>query len=1064
MADQRKPPQIGNRDMNRIAALVALAGIASVATLAHGQTTYNFNGTPLFVPDSPAAAVTASTDAITGSGAIVSVTCSVEWGPRHTWGGDVDLLLTFTPTGGAPVTVFLQNNIGGGNDLFGTYIFDDAATANFGSIVAGGAQVPGTYRAMSAAAVPVSLTTAFAGLPLAGTWTLTAQDFVGGDTGTIANASVTVVGGTAPVPPSGSAPNVTLSRGAPGTTAPYGVVLTARPTPGANPNSAITSVRANITSLGIAGGASAQMYDDGSNGDAVAGDNIYSLLVTPAGSLAAGDYAVSYTVRDALNRTGTFSNTVTVNDVPVADFGTLAFNGTATEQTSTAETGKAAWFKFNTNIAATDPDAYVDINVTANSGFTDTYMAVFAADGTFLVSDDDDGAGLFSQISFGRTIPARPAGPNFARTPQGQDGSLVAGEYYIAVVQYFSTFSSPFGFSNVNTLANTATVSIEASNQGPAPINPTITGNFLPASRVDGLPVVQNTSLLRATVVAGQFPVSSGITVTAPLASLGLAGTATLLDDGTGGDEAAGDGIYSATINVAALAAGSYTVPVTVNDAEGRSASVDVAFAVTSVTALGTITGTMQTSGSANNGGATAWFSLNNQVDASDPNGWLDLWVSASSGFGDSIIALFDASGNVIATDDNDGPGLLSQLSFGRTAPARIRTGATNGIGQDGSLGTGTYYLAVDQWNSVFTSPFTSSRAGSLNSDITVEVQSSTAADLVVAAAPAVVNVGGPGSVGGVYYATVRANVAPATPGFVFTADFSSMGGGTAVAMVDDGSNGDETAGDGIYTARYDVTAATSGVYPVTVNTTGAGTLTGTVNFTISSVTVTDLGTLAFTGAGLTHDNVIVGREVNWLRFELAQNVDAGGVLYLDIDTNGSSMDTHLGLFSSDGTYLNVFDDDDGDGLDSALSFGSTDTTGRDTNPLGTANNGRDGGLASGVYYLALNFYGGQFYGTPFVATNTSAAAGGTYVVHLFPGAVGVVPPTCLSDINGDGTPADGGDFILFINSFGIGDATVDPLADVAGGGDPNRPEGGPDGNIDGTDFIAFINAFAAGC
>jgi hypothetical protein len=106
-----------------------------------------------------------------------------------------------------------------------------------------------------------------------------------------------------------------------------------------------------------------------------------------------------------------------------------------------------------------------------------------------------------------------------------------------------------------------------------------------------------------------------------------------------------------------------------------------------------------------------------------------------------------------------------------------------------------------------------------------------------------------------------------------------------------------------------------------------------------------------------------------------------------------------LGLFSSDGTYLNVFDDDDGDGLDSALSFGSTDTTGRDTNPLGTANNGRDGGLASGVYYLALNFFGTQFYGTPFVATNASVGAGGTYTVHLFPGAVGVVPPTCLGPV-----------------------------------------------------------------
>jgi hypothetical protein len=55
----------------------------------------------------------------------------------------------------------------------------------------------------------------------------------------------------------------------------------------------------------------------------------------------------------------------------------------------------------------------------------------------------------------------------------------------------------------------------------------------------------------------------------------------------------------------------------------------------------------------------------------------------------------------------------------------------------------------------------------------------------------------------------------------------------------------------------------------------------------------------------------------------------------------------------------------------------------------------------------------------------------------------------------------DGSDFIAFINSFSTGDPTIDPLADVAGGGSDGLS---PDGIIDGSDFIAFINAFAAGC
>jgi len=70
-------------------------------------------------------------------------------------------------------------------------------------------------------------------------------------------------------------------------------------------------------------------------------------------------------------------------------------------------------------------------------------------------------------------------------------------------------------------------------------------------------------------------------------------------------------------------------------------------------------------------------------------------------------------------------------------------------------------------------------------------------------------------------------------------------------------------------------------------------------------------------------------------------------------------------------------------------------------------------------------------------------------------------PAGCsLADVVVDGT-VDGNDFIAFINSFGIGDATVDPAADVAGGGDSGLL---PDGTIDGTDFIEFINAFAIGC
>ncbi len=88
------------------------------------------------------------------------------------------------------------------------------------------------------------------------------------------------------------------------------------------------------------------------------------------------------------------------------------------------------------------------------------------------------------------------------------------------------------------------------------------------------------------------------------------------------------------------------------------------------------------------------------------------------------------------------------------------------------------------------------------------------------------------------------------------------------------------------------------------------------------------------------------------------------------------------------------------------------------------------------------------------------------FLVRLAPE---LAPSGCSpADIAGAGTAGsqpdgivDGTDFIAFINSFAIGDTSIDALADIAGAG-PSNDE--PDGTIDGGDFIAFINAFAVGC
>ncbi len=112
---------------------------------------------------------------------------------------------------------------------------------------------------------------------------------------------------------------------------------------------------------------------------------------------------------------------------------------------------------------------------------------------------------------------------------------------------------------------------------------------------------------------------------------------------------------------------------------------------------------------------------------------------------------------------------------------------------------------------------------------------------------------------------------------------------------------------------------------------------------------------------------------------------------------------------------------------------------------------------------------------TPVMAT-ANTPAGTTYgeeattlTFNQLPAHTHSVPAFCsIADIAGGGTDGrrpdgivDGTDFIVFINSFAVGERSIDPLADIAGAGPTGLL---PDGIIDGNDFIAFVNAFAAGC
>jgi len=106
--------------------------------------------------------------------------------------------------------------------------------------------------------------------------------------------------------------------------------------------------------------------------------------------------------------------------------------------------------------------------------------------------------------------------------------------------------------------------------------NPSISGSATPS-------VVEQGNLLTvfATVTPGSSPASTGLQVVGDLSAVGASVTAVLTDDGVAPDVTAGDNVFTTEVTVApATAPGVKTLPLTVTDAQTRSANTSVSVTV----------------------------------------------------------------------------------------------------------------------------------------------------------------------------------------------------------------------------------------------------------------------------------------------------------------------------------------------------------------------------------------------------------------------------------------------------------------------------------------------------
>ena len=98
----------------------------------------------------------------------------------------------------------------------------------------------------------------------------------------------------------------------PSTVAPgQNTKLTVTVIPATNPASTGITVSGNLTSIG--GSATQTFFDDGTNGDTTAGDNVYTYLATVPANQAGGPASISATAADAQARSVPMQVTITVN-------------------------------------------------------------------------------------------------------------------------------------------------------------------------------------------------------------------------------------------------------------------------------------------------------------------------------------------------------------------------------------------------------------------------------------------------------------------------------------------------------------------------------------------------------------------------------------------------------------------------------------------------------------------------------------------------------------------------------------------------------------------------------
>ena len=424
-----------------------------------------------------------------------------------------------------------------------------------------------------------------------------------------ASISLTVTPSTTPPTGVGAAsPNSLLAGDS--------TLLTVTVTPGTNPASSGITVTVDLSSIG--GSSSQSLFDDGTNGDVTGGNNVFSFQTTVTAATIPGAKTLPVTISDAQSRASTTSIALTVQSPPTNTVKISQVYGGGGNSGSTYKNDFIELFNQSAvpvdistwsvqYISATAPNATTPNWSVTNLCAPATTCTILP--GHYYLVQESQGAGGTTNLPTADAVGTIPMSGSSAKVAlvagtAGLSGACPTGGLVVDFVAYgSSTNCTPFTGTLSNTTAavrkgngcvDTGNVASDFVVVGPIPRNSASPANScggdptqpsgLGLASPGSLEPASNT-LLTVRVTPATTPPSTGITVVANLTSIGGPSSQQFFDDGTHGDQIAGDNVFSFSALVgAAIPTGVKNIVATLTDAQARTALVPITLTVESPT------------------------------------------------------------------------------------------------------------------------------------------------------------------------------------------------------------------------------------------------------------------------------------------------------------------------------------------------------------------------------------------------------------------------------------------------------------------------------------------------